>query len=43
MNKELVNLQLWSGTRDKLKDLAKAEGVSMKKYIDMIIKNKAVK
>ena len=38
MKKETTHIEVWSDTRDKFKKLAKAEGVSMKKLLDMWVK-----
>ena len=34
--KEVTHIEVWKETRDTIKYLAKKEGVSMKKFIDML-------
>ena len=40
MEKEVTHIEVWKETRDQLKKLAKEEGVSMKKLLDMWVKRK---
>ena len=40
MEKEKTHIEVWKVTRDELKKLAKEEGVSMKKLLDMWVKRK---
>lgn len=40
MNKPTTGIEIWTETRDKFKELAKEEGVSMKKLLDMWVKEK---
>ena len=40
MEKEATHIEVWKETRDQLKKLAKEEGVSMKKLLDMWVKRK---
>ena len=34
--KAVTHIEVWKDTRDTIKSLAKEEGVSMKKFIDML-------
>lgn len=43
MEKQVTHIEVWKHTRDKFKKLAKAEGVSMKKLLDMWVENKLSK
>jgi hypothetical protein len=38
--KEVTHIEVWKETRDQFKRLAKNEGVSMKKLLDMWVKTK---
>ncbi len=38
--KETTHIEVWSDTRDEFKKLAKDEGVSMKKLLDMWVKKR---
>jgi len=41
--KEVTHIEVWKETRDQLKKLAKEEGVSMKKLLDMWVKKRKSK
>lgn len=41
MNKPVTHIEVWKDTRDKLKAMAKEEGVSMKKLIDTWVQRRS--